>query len=65
MKAVTEEKILFHKIYQKIYTEEATSKCQNLAENLKSELEVKACKGNSCLLVFCLFLYKNRDTVKL
>lgn len=40
---MTEEKILFHKKYQKIYTEEATSKRQNLAENLKSELEVKAC----------------------
>lgn len=43
MKAVTEEKVLFHKKYQKIYTEEATSKCQNLVESLKAKLEVKAC----------------------
>lgn len=43
MKAVTEEKVLFHKKYQKIYTEEATSKCQNLVESLKSKLEVKVC----------------------
>ena len=37
MRSLTEEKTAVHNKYQRIYTKEETSKCQNLVENLKSE----------------------------